>query len=165
LRGQRAGGMRGSKDSLYEGGIRMPLIVRWPGHVPAGRVDETTIMHGVDFFPIFCKIAGVALPGNEKLDGEDLSKSFFGDAMTRANPLFWEYGRNATFFFPKGKNRSPNLAVREGKWKLVVNANGVGAELYDLDADRNETENVADKNPDIAKRLTEAALQWRKALP
>jgi len=165
LRGQRAGGLRGSKDSLYEGGIRMPLIVRWPGHVPAGSVNETTVMHGVDFFPIFCKIAGVAPPGNEKFDGEDLSQSFFGGAPARANPLFWEYGRNASFGYPKGRNRSPNVAVREGKWKLVVNADGNGAELYDLDSDRAETENVADKNPEIAKRLADAALQWRKALP
>ena len=165
LRGGRAGGMRGSKDSLYEGGTRMPLIVRWAGHVPAGRVDETTIMHGIDFFPMFCKLAGVSLPKDAQFDGEDLSQAFLGIASVRQHPVFWEYGRNSTFGYPRRRDRSPNVAVREGKWKALVNADGTGAELYDLEADRNETQNVADENPEIAKRLTEAALQWRKSLP
>ncbi len=165
FRGRRAGGLRGSKDSLYEGGTRMPLIVRWPGHVPAGRVDETTVMHGVDFFPMFCKLAGVSLPEQEHFDGEDLSKAFLGTASVRQHPMFWEYGRNPTFGYPRGRNRSPNVAVREGKWKALVNADGSSIELYDLDADRNETQNVANENPEIARRLTEAALQWRKSLP
>jgi arylsulfatase A-like enzyme len=165
FRGRRAGGMRGSKDSLYEGGTRMPLIVRWPGRVPAGRVDETTVMHGVDFFPMFCKLAGVSLPEQEHFDGEDLSKAFLGTVSMRQNPLFWEYGRNPTFGYPRGRDRSPNVAIREGKWKALVNADGSSIELYDLDVDRNETQNVADENPEIAKRMTEAALKWRKSLP
>jgi arylsulfatase A-like enzyme len=114
---------------------------------------------------MFCQLAGVALPKDEPFDGEDLSQSFFGHVMARKNPLFWEYGRNPSFGYPKGRDRSPNVAVREGKWKLLVNADGTGAELYDLEADRNETVNVADKNPQTAKRLMEEALQWRKALP
>jgi arylsulfatase A-like enzyme len=165
FRGKRAGGMRGSKDSLYEGGTRMPLIVRWPGHVPAGRVDETTVMAGTDFFPMFCKLTGAALPQKEDFAGEDLSEAFLGTSMTRKNPIYWEYGRNASFGYPRGRDRSPNVAVREGRWKLLVNADGSNVELYDLIVDRNETDNLADKNPEIAKRLTEAALHWRKSLP
>lgn len=165
--GARAGGLRGSKDSLYEGGTRMPLIVRWPGHCPAGRVDETTIMGGIDFFPIFCRLASVPPPKNETLDGEDLSDSFLGQPMTRQRPLFWEYGRNANavFGYPKGRNRSPNVAVRDGQWKLLVNADGAGVELYDLASDRNEKQNVAGSYPEMTKRLTDAALQWRKSFP
>ena len=106
-----------------------------------------------------------ALPKDEPLDGEDLSQSFFGNVVTRKNPIFWEYGRNASFGYPKGRDRSPNVAVRDGKWKLLINADGTGAELYDLEADRNEKVNVVDKNPQMAKRLIDAALQWRKALP
>jgi arylsulfatase A-like enzyme len=166
FRGKRAGGLRGSKDSLYEGGDRMPLIVRWLGHVPAGRVDDTTIMHAIDFFPIFCKLTATPLPGNLGVEGEDLSQSFFGKSATRQKPLYWEYGRNKVGFdFPKGRDHSPNVAIREGKWKLLVNADGTGLELYDLDADRNETQNITDKNPDVAKRLEDLALQWRKSLP
>ncbi|MDB6112681.1 MAG: arylsulfatase family protein [Pedosphaera sp.] len=60
---------------------------------------------------------------------------------------------------------SPNVAVRDGKWKLLVNDDGTGAELYDLDADRNEIENIAEKNPQVASRLKEQALSWKKSLP
>jgi arylsulfatase A-like enzyme len=163
--GKRAGGLRGSKSSLYEGGTRMPLIVRWPGHVPAGRVDEQTIMAAVDFFPMFCKLTGAPLPNEVQFDGEDLTEAWFGKSVTRRKPLLWEYGRNAAFGYPKGKDRSPNVAIRDGKWKLLVNADGANPELYDLQADRNETHNVAERNPQVAKRLLESALQWRKSLP
>jgi arylsulfatase A-like enzyme len=165
--GKRAGGLRGSKISLYEGGDRMPLIIRWPGHVPAGRVDDTTVMASVDFFPMFCKLTGVPIPGSVAFDGEDLSAAFLGRATTRQKPLFWEYGRNTNSFdFPRiPRDRSPNVAMREGKWKLLVNADGSGLELYDLDADRNETKNIAESNPEIANRMKKAALAWRKSLP
>jgi arylsulfatase A-like enzyme len=83
FRGKRAGGLRGSKISLYEGGDREPLIVRWPGHFPAGRVDDKTVISGVDFFPIFCKLTGTPIPSNAAFDGEDLTGSFFGKS------IFW----------------------------------------------------------------------------
>jgi arylsulfatase A-like enzyme len=165
FRGKRAGGLRGSKISLYEGGDREPLIVRWPGHFPAGRVDDKTVISAVDFLPMFCKLTGTTMPDNAAFDGQDLSQTFFGTNLTRANPLFWEYGRNESFGYPRGRDRSPNVAVRDGKWKLLVNADGSHLELYDLDADRNETKNVAEANPDVAKRLSDAALGWRKSLP
>jgi arylsulfatase A-like enzyme len=163
----RSAGLRGAKDSLYEGGTGEPFIVRWPGHAPAGRVDETSVINGVDFFPTFCKLTGTALPKNVEFDGEDVSQVFFGKSLMRKKPMFWEYGRNETFGYPKeypGQS-SPNVAVREGKWKLLVNADGSQVELYDINADRNEAQNVAEKNPKLAKRLMRAALDWRKSLP
>ena len=163
--GARAGGLRGSKVSLYEGGIRMPFIVRWPGHVPANRTDQTTVMNAVDLFPTFCALAKAPLPENTALDGEDLSRVFVGTPATRKSPMFWEYGRNAAFGYGRGNNRSPNVAVRDGQWKLLINADGTGAELYDLSTDRNESKSVVKENPAVAKRLTEAALAWRKSLP
>lgn len=167
LRGTRTGGLRGAKDSLYEAGTREPLIVRWPGQVPAGRVDRESVIGGVDFLPMFCRLAGAEPPNDQKLDGEDLSRAFFGQSVSRKHPLYWEYGRNGTFGYPgeTPDERSPNVAIREGKWKLLVNADGSDVQLYDLDADEHETTNVADKNPAVAKRLTDAALKWRKSLP
>jgi arylsulfatase A-like enzyme len=162
--GTRTGGLRGAKDSLYEGGTREPLIVRWPGHVPAGRLDDQSVICGVDFLPMFCELGGAELPKDQKLDGEDLSRAFFGTSVTRTNLLYWEYGRNETFGYPP-KQRSPNVAIRDGKWKLLVNADGSDVQLYDLEADQHETMNVADKNPEITKRLKDLALKWRKSLP
>jgi len=163
--GERAAGMRGSKISLYEGGIRMPFIVRWPGHVPAGRVDETTLLNAVDCFPTICKCANAPLPKAAGFDGEDVSQAFLGKPLTRAKPMFWEYGRNDAFKYPEGRDRSPNVAIREGNWKLLLNADASRIELYDLSADRSEATNLASQNPEIATRLKEAALSWRKSLP
>ena len=164
----RTAGFRGSKLSLYEGGVRVPCIVRWPGRIPANKVDETTVLSALDLFPSLCSIAGVSLPKSMNPDGEDRAQALFGKQMPqRSRPIFWEYGRNDTFFkYPANKaDRSPNLAVREGNWKLLVNADGSGAELYDLAADSKETTNLVATRPEIAARLTEAVLKWRKSLP
>ncbi len=164
--GRRSGGLRGSKLSLYEGGMREPFIVRWPGRVPAGRVDDRTVISAVDLLPSLCAIAGVFTPIDPPLDGEDLSGALLGTPADRKGPIFWEYGRNDEFFaYPRAPDRSPNVAVRDGKWKLLVNVDGSGVELYDLAADPAESVNLADKQPDVAKRLAQMALAWRRTLP
>ncbi len=166
FQGDRAPGLRGSKLSLYEGGIRVPFIARWPGRVPAGRVDEQTVVAAVDVFPSLCALAGVKLPTGREFDGEDLSSALLGRTASRTKPLFWEYGRNNTSFaYPKGRDRSPNVAMREGKWKLLINADGSGAELYDVVNDAGESQNLAAEQEHIVKRLADAALAWRKSLP
>ncbi len=166
FKGDRSTGLRGSKMSLYEGGIRLPFIARWPGHVPAGRVDEETVIGAVDLLPTLCALAGAALPDAAVLDGENLSAALLGKTVVRQRPLFWEYGRNDTAFkYPAGRDRSPNVAVRQGPWKLLINADGTKAELYNLAADPNETKDLAAEKSDIAKPLIEAALTWRKSLP
>jgi arylsulfatase A-like enzyme len=167
FRQERTAGLRGSKLSLYEGGIREPLIAWWPGRVPAGRVDTNTALSAVDFFPTLVRIAGAKMAQDIPRDGEDASAALFGQARTRTTPLFWEYGRNTNAFaFPGvAQNRSPNVAVREGRWKLLVHADGTGAELYDVVHDPNETHNRVAEQSETANRLTRAALQWRKSLP
>ena len=164
--GKRAAGLRGSKMSLYEGGIRMPFVVRWPGRVPAGVVDEKTVLCGMDLFPSLCALAGAATPSGAAFDGEDMSAALLGKPAARSKPIFYEYGRNPEHFaYPQGRDRSPNVAVRDGQWKLLIQADGRGAELYDMIADPKETTNLAEKHPDVAQRLSEAALKWRRALP
>jgi len=164
--GKRAAPFRGSKLSLYEGGIRMPFIVRWPGHTPAGRLDETSTVNAVDFFPTLCAIAGAKLPKNFRFDGEDVSAAWMGKPLKRRKPMFWEYGRNnKSFAYPQGRDRSPNLAVRDGRWKLLINADGSGAELYDLSKDTAERTNLVGKRPAVVERLSCSALDWRKSVP
>jgi arylsulfatase A-like enzyme len=166
FRGQRSAGLRGSKLSLYEGGIRLPLIARWPGRVPAGRVDEKSVLAAVDLLPTFCALGGAALPAGANLDGEDQSPALLGQPTTRRRPLFWEYGRNnESFRYPLGRDRSPNVALRDGPWKLLISADGSHAELYDVVTDRSESRDVAREHPDVVKRLSEQALAWRQSLP
>jgi arylsulfatase A-like enzyme len=164
---RRAGGLRGAKDSLYEGGIREPFIVRWPGHAPAGVVNEETVFTAVDLFPTLCKVAGIKTSADAKFDGVDLSSAFEGKKPARKKAMFWEYGRNESFGYPKEYpgQRSPNVALRDGKWKFVINADGSNPELYDLEADRLETRNLVEQQPKLAARLKGEALAWRKSLP
>jgi arylsulfatase A-like enzyme len=113
-----------------------------------------------------CTLCRAAPPKGCRPDGEDLSPALLGKAVRRTKALFWEYGRNAkSFAFPKGGDRSPTVAVRDGDWKLLVSADGTGPELYDLAADPNEARDLAATRPDVARRLTALAVAWRKSLP
>jgi arylsulfatase A-like enzyme len=162
--GARSAPYRGHKLALYEGGIRMPFIVRWPGHVPAGKVDERSVLIAQDVFPTLCAIAGAALPREQTFDGIDVSQAWRGQPPARRGPLFWEYGRNDEFF-RFGPERSPNLAVRRDNWKLLVNADGSRTELYDLETDVTESKNLAAEHPALAKELTQLVMDWRATWP
>lgn len=165
--GKRNGGLRASKLSLYEGGIRVPLIAWWPGQVPKNRVDESAVLSTLDFFPTLTALGGSTADKKYNGDGEDVRPALFGKPFVRSKPLFWEYGRNTNWFkFPQPPgDRSPNLAMREGPWKLLVNADGSEAELYDLQADSREARNLAAENRAIVERMRSAALKWRNSLP
>ena len=155
------GPFRGRKRSIYEGGVRTSCIVRWPGHVPAGRVDEQSVITGVDFLPTMCKLAGAEMP-DIKPDGEDVSDMLTGKTRPRRKPILWEWrggiAGDQTY-------RPPSLAIREGNWKLLVKPDGSGAELYDIPRDPAEGANLADKHPEVARRLGQRVLAWKKALP
>ncbi|MBC8352027.1 MAG: sulfatase-like hydrolase/transferase [Planctomycetes bacterium] len=158
-------GMRGRKWSLYEGGIRMPLIARWKGKIPAGVVDGTSVMTAVDLFPTFCGLANVAAPTVD-FDGVTMAKALLGKPHQRSKPIMWEYGRDKTYLQPaRPLDRSPNLAIRDGKWKLLVNDDGSGLELYDLSTSNKEYANVAGEHVELAKKLSTDLLAWRRSLP
>jgi arylsulfatase A-like enzyme len=171
----RVGGLRGSKLSLFEGGIRVPLVVRWPGRTPKGKVDEQTMITAVDLFPTLCRIAHAPAAGDANFDGEDMSAALFGKPITRQKRVFWEYGRNTnSFAYPRDPyHRSPNLAVREGPWKLLMDGDvarysnvaasgGGNPQLYDVLSDPHETKDLASEKPVLAGRLRDALLEWRK---
>lgn len=168
FRGSRAGNMRGCKASLFEGGIRMPFIV-WGGEniISKGKTDDSSVICSVDLNESLCKIANVPIPAGYNGNGTDMSKALTGKSQNRNKAIFWEYRRNnsGAFPMPYDKDKSPNTAVREGKWKLLINSDGSNVMLYDLSLDANEKNNVADKNPEITKRLSDMALNWRKSLP
>jgi N-acetylgalactosamine-6-sulfatase len=157
-----AGPFRGCKGSLYEGGIRTPFIVSSPVRVPAGRIDEKTVLSGVDILPTLCSLARVELPDDYKSDGEDVSAAFFGKNVTRNKPLMWFYPiryRAATI------NQSPVLTIRQGRWKLLINADSSRPELYNLDNDLTETNNLADIYTEITSDLGARLLNWYSSLP
>jgi arylsulfatase A-like enzyme len=156
------GPFRGRKRSLYEGGVRVPFLVRWPGKVPAGRVDDATIIGGIDFMPSLCAMAGVRMPEAYAPDGEDLSRALLGGAFARARPLMWEWRFGITGHVI---NRSPQLAIRDGEWKLLLNPDRSRVELYAITRDPSETDNLAAQHPDVVERLSRRVLDWQRELP
>jgi N-acetylgalactosamine-6-sulfatase len=159
-----AGPLRARKRSMYEGGIRTFGLVRWPGHVPAGRRDETSVTGGVDFLPTVCKLAGVEVPASIQPDGEDVSDIWLGASRPRGRPLHWEWLFNVAGG-REGGYMPPMLAVRDGDWKLFVNHNGTGAQLYNIPKDAGEEHDVAAAHSAIVKALTAKAVEWSQSLP
>jgi arylsulfatase A-like enzyme len=140
----------------------VPFIVRWPGHVPAGRVDDATIVSGVDLLPTVCSLAKAPIPAGHEPDGVDMSAAFLGRPADRKEPLFWEWRYS---IFGDHIHRSPMLAVREGDWKLLCNPDGSRVELYDIRRDPGEADNLRAEHPDVADRLMKDAVAWQKTLP
>ncbi len=155
-----AGPFRGLKRSLYEGGIREPFIVRWKGHTPADAVNSDTVFSGVDWLPSVCRLAGVEAPPD--IGGEDLAGSLRGEPVSRSRPLMWE---NRFPVYGHVLDKSPMLAIRSGRWKLLMNPDRSRLELYDIPKDPTEMDNLASLEPEIVQRLSEQVLAWQKTLP
>ncbi len=146
------GGLRGSKGMLWEGGIREPLIVWSPSRIAkdqAGSTNETTVIAGMDLSPTVLALTGVKEPANAKPDGVDMSDAFIGrSAPQRSTPIMWVRPPDR----PGPHNGWPDLAIRDGNWKLLVFRDGSRAELFDLSTDVAEKHNLAKDHPDIVQR-------------
>jgi uncharacterized sulfatase len=162
----RAGPFRGTKGMLYEGGIRSPLVVWGPGFVEAskaGQRNDTSVFAAFDLAPSLLSLCGGTAPAHVKFDGEDVRATLTGGSTaSRQAPIFWR--RPPDRPGPKGESW-PDLAVRDGRWKLLCEYDGSRAALYDLETDRGETTDVAAANPEVVKRLTAAATAWHQSLP
>jgi arylsulfatase A-like enzyme len=159
-----AGPLRARKRSMHEGGIRTFGLVRWPGKVPAGRVEENAVVGGVDFLPTIAALAGVKIPATLSPDGEDMSALWLGAAAApRGRPLYWEWISGVQG--PEDGYMPPPLCVRDGDWKLFVKHDGTGAQLFDIPKDAAEKKDVAAAHPEVVKELTAKALAWAKTLP
>ncbi len=156
------GPFRGRKRSLYDGGIRVPFIVRWPGVTPPGKVDDMSVVAAVDLLPSLAAIAGAKIPAGTRLDGEDVGDILRGSGRQRKTTLYWEYRFGVA---GDSIHHNPQLAIREGNWKLLCNPDGSRVELYDLSDHKSDVDNVADTHLDIARRLTEKLIAWQKTLP
>lgn len=156
------GPFRGRKRSLYEGGIRTPFITWCPAIVPSGRIDNKTILSGVDLLPTICNFAGIKVPEQINLDGEDMTDAFRGKEKKRGKSLMWE--QRFQILGPP-LNQSPMLAVREENWKLLMNPDKSRIELYDIIKDPMEVDNLSDTNPEVVAHLSKILLSWSKELP
>jgi len=137
---QSSGPLRGIKRDMYEGGIRVPMIARWPGKIPAGVTSEQ-VWAFWDFLPTAAELAGVKLPGG--IDGLSFVPALLGKKQTNQHEfLYWE-------FHEKGSKQ----AVRMGDWKAVRLAPGAPLELYNLKTDLGEIHNVAASQSRIVAKV------------
>jgi arylsulfatase A len=136
-----SGALRGIKRDLYEGGIRVPLIARWTGTIPAGRESPHVWAHW-DMFPTLAALAGARIPPG--LDGMSMARALHGEAQPARDFLYWEF-----------HERGFQQAVRMGRWKGVRPRKDGPLELYDLDADAGEQRDVAAAQPEVVARIEE----------
>lgn len=136
------GGLRGVKRDLYEGGIRIPMIVRWPGRVPANQISDQ-VWAFWDVLPTLADIAGANAPGN--IDGISMLPAILGRDQTEQHAyLYWDYGH---------VRGSYSRAARMGRWKGIQNGPGGQLELYDLESDPGEANNIAGVHPQIVTQM------------
>lgn len=148
------GPYRGGKHTFYEGGQRVPFIVRWPGHVPEKTVNEKSVVGGIDWLPTLCGITRTKIDAKD-FDGEDVLAIWLGKDRERARPLLW-----------KLNNIRSEIVIRDGQWKLFEPTRKKGeTELFDILADPAESHNLAAKNPDVVKSLKEKIAKWNATLP
>jgi len=148
-----SGGLRGGKHNEYEGGVRSPFIIRWPGKVPAKRINRSSVISAVDVLPTICAIAGIDVdPVAERLDGEDVSDIWLGSDRRRSGSIFWK----------KATNNS-GLAMRSGDWKILDR--GGRYELYNLADDPFERNDLAGSRQDVVDRLSLEISSWLATLP
>ena len=156
--------LRGSKGMFYEGGIREPFLIRWPGKIKASSRLETPI-HQIDLLPTFAAIGKADPP--EKLDGVDLSPLLQGNLIPDRS-LFWHfpaylqgYGKDLGSPFQNFRT-TPCGVVRYGEWKLIEYFEDGALELYNLQEDPSEKKNRSAENPQIRDELHSLMKSWRK---
>ncbi len=150
-----SGPLREGKGSTYEGGLRVPCIVRWPGQIPAGRVNNA-ILASIDLMPTLAALTGFQIPSDRIIDGVDQTQLMSGNSETGARDNYYYFSRNELHAVRKGKwkLRLPDLKVHYG----YVKDKGSGKlELYDLEADLGERTNLADDKPEIVAELQKLA--------
>jgi len=163
-----AGPFRGGKTTLYEGGTRSPLIVWGPGLIEkskAGSHDESSVFAAFDLAPSLLSIAKIESQ-SVSFDGENIAPALIGQSKaSRSAPLFWRRPPDRKTASDKLPERLPDLAMREGEWKLLCEYDGTKPQLYDLAKDRGESINMADQYPEFVLRMTQRLLAWHQSMP
>lgn len=145
--------LRGEKGSVYEGGIREPLIVRWPGKIKGGSVSNA-LVSSIDFFPTMLELGQGKFPEKQILDGKSIMPELTGNDIQNERAIFWHY--------PVYHHDVPAGAIRKGEWKLIENMESGVVSLYNLKLDISETIDLSKVFPEKAKELYSLLEAWQK---
>lgn len=149
--------LRAGKGSAYEGGVRVPMIVRWPGVTKAGSECTTPVM-GMDFYPTFLEIAGLSDDAVHAADGESLVPLLRQSGPLKRTSIYWHYPH----YHPGGA--TPYSAVRDGDFKLILFYETGNTKLFNLKDDIGETKDLAPQQPDVVARLRQNLETWRQSV-
>lgn len=149
------GGLRGRKRSMYEGGIRVPGIVRWPGRIPAGTTSDQPVI-GSDFFATVCAATGTPPPGDRTLDGVDILPVLTGRGpVKRRIPLYWRLGMASDGL---------HVAMRDGPWKILASEDLSRFELYNLEEDPGESRELSAREPERLATMKKELAELHRAI-
>ena len=140
-----------------QGGIGVPFIARWPGRIKAGAVDDVSWISAVDLLPTFCEIAGAAMPEGYQPDGKSRVATLLGSKLSlRDKPLFW-----------KGVpgQKDPGYAILDGQWRLLTSPHFDNLQLYDVNRDPLEKNDVKSSHPEVVSELLKKLKAWHETLP
>jgi uncharacterized sulfatase len=161
-----AGELRGHKTNLYEGGVREPFIVWWPGKIPAekaGTKNISSVVAGIDLPLMFMDVAGATPDLGIEYDGENMLDAISGKTTKiRSKPLMWIRPPDRPGYFP---NNAPDLAIRKGNYKLLMDFDESNLQLYDLTQDVGETKNLKDAKLVETTELKKELMAWFKNYP
>jgi len=157
--------LKGGKGMLYEGGVRVPLVVRWPGEVKPGSTCDVPVM-GIDFYPTMLELAGAPKPAEQVLDGESIVPLLTRGGTLRRKAIFWHFPAylEANYGWKGTWRTTPAGAVRRGNWKLIEYFEDGTLELYNLKDDIGEKHNLAAKMQKRTKQLHDLLKDWRKSI-
>ncbi len=155
--------LRGQKGNLTEGGIRVPLIVKWPKKVKPGTIEKTPVTV-VDYYPTLAEMAGTSIPKNKMIDGESFIPLLKQEGQLKRDAIYW----HLTSYNGNGRSNSllwqyPGGAIRKGDWKLIENFENDSLELYNLKNDIGETKNLRDQYPQKTKELLKDLVLWQES--
>ena len=139
--------LRGGKSQMFEGGLRVPCIVRWPGIVPEGKVCDE-FLNSMDIFPMLCSAAGIRTPKRVKLDGFDMAPVIAGKQKSPRKEMFWQ--------------RRGDKAARAGNYKWVESSRGSG--LFDLSSDIGEQHDLSKEKPEVLSMVKSRFASWKKSM-
>ncbi|MDZ4289403.1 MAG: sulfatase-like hydrolase/transferase, partial [Prosthecobacter sp.] len=139
--------LKGGKSTMWEGGLRVPFIARWPGKLPAGKVTDE-FLTSLELAPTLLAASGAAAPEGVKLDGFNMLPILRNEAKSPRESMFWQ--------------RRGDKAARVGNWKWLESAKGNG--LYDLSSDIGEMHDLSKEKPEVAKMMQERFAAWRREM-